>query len=240
MAEFLKWDTKRVSKTSYNIVSKHTKPISYHKLVPRSIESVNTSSTQKYPSDHVFGAPFWYELKFPKRSPLIKKNVINRYNLSYTKSDALKLLDTFLDCISNASSPSYYSNNIMGKIIDKEIHIETIKSQLFPNDNQEIPKDIRSLIDQLPIISRHLNKDIYIIDDESHNISVGDNEIAQLYLDRPSILLLYKDGSFFLIGLKLINTDISKVYPVHQLLFYPDHPLIKSINGYLHTGLSLS
>lgn len=75
------------------------------------------------------------------------------------------------------------------------------------------------------LVSDHLNRDIYIINENLGDVDVGFNELELLYKGRNSIVLLYRSGHFELLGIVVPNSNII------ETLFTPSHPLIQQLYG---------
>lgn len=73
-------------------------------------------------------------------------------------------------------------------------------------------------------ISDQLNKDIYLLDQETNDIYITGNDDDLLYKNRPSIVIMYSPGHYETIGIKTPNGDI-------QTYFSPSHPFIQFLIG---------
>lgn len=79
-------------------------------------------------------------------------------------------------------------------------------------------------LEVLELISNIVKRDIYILDLLQHDVYMLATPKEYLYMDRPSIVILYLPNHFELIGIKTDNNDI-------KTLFDYKHPFIRAINN---------
>jgi len=73
------------------------------------------------------------------------------------------------------------------------------------------------------LVSNHLNRDIYIVNEDYGDVDVGFNDLELLYKGRNSIILLYRSGHFELLGIAASDSMTL------ETLFTPSHPLIQQL-----------
>jgi hypothetical protein len=73
------------------------------------------------------------------------------------------------------------------------------------------------------LVSNHLNRDVYIINEDIDDVDVGFSDLELLYKGRNSIVLLFRNSHFELLGIAATNSGLI------ETLFTPSHPLIQQL-----------
>lgn len=151
-----------------------------------------------------------YQNRMESGVPISRESLVKefRYDLSVRLGERVTIDDP--------NSPIVYDTLSRGKLGDfsKEMPEYSLKSmQDELNSNSPVDNVYNEFI------SNELKKDIYILDNEKHDVYVTGKDLDLLYKDRLSIVLLYNPGHFDLIGLKNQDATISTFFDSsHQFI----------------------
>lgn len=98
------------------------------------------------------------------------------------------------------------------------------------------------------LVSNHLNRDIYIVNEDYGDVDVGFSDLELLYKGRNSIILLYRNGHYELLGIAVPNSTtlvssgdragsgsplspegLVRLRQPLETFFTPSHPLIQQL-----------
>jgi hypothetical protein len=158
----------------------------------------------------------------PYRTGQLNGTAINRHQLikMLRRDLAIKLAQPANP--QDPQGPSNYDLLSRGQLLE---FAKGVPKYSLPNMQREL--NSTSAIDNVynEFISNQLNKDIYLLDGEKHDVFVTGNDDDILYKDRHSIVILYIPGHYELVG--LINGDRIETH------FEPNHPFIQAIRDRL-------